>query len=474
MASIKILCGTSAGRVVELDAAPAFVGRAETNTVRLTDPGVSSRHAKLWVDDGQWWVMDLGSTNGTLVNDADIDREPLRDGDRIAFGPIVGVFQAAASDGVIARPPGEITTLRARIASLEQELERVRAESAASEKRAAESAAAASRDEIERLRALVRQRDEVRRQKELSDLTILDGAIHSSQPPALDWEARYRSQQEELESLRHENAALRTKADALERELGSLAPATASDDAPKADARADALQDMTSGVLEALNDAVSLLRRNAEVLQGYVQDCALLAACVRRIDYTRLEPEQQRMVRELVDETQPDVVVRNMEGLGEQNVEATARAKRLLLDALDALRPDEGATDLERCLAQARALLPESDVRVKVAGTLPALSCSQPEGVLFAWALLVGARRLCAESTEAPVIRADAEGQTITLQVAPLDPGARDRLHDALGGAGDARMRFLVAFVRHTCGGRVDVRDVGGRSTLFLTFRAGG
>lgn len=469
MASIKILCGTSAGRVIELDAAPAFVGRAEANTVRLVDPGVSSRHAKLWVDDGQWWVMDLGSTNGTLVNDADIDREPLRDGDRIAFGPIIGVFQGAAPAAVIAPSSGELTTLRARIASLEQELERVRAEAAASEKRAAESAAAASRDEIERLRALVRQRHEAR-QPDPSDQTIL--AAPWPEHPTLDWEARYRSQQEELDLLRHENAALRTRADALERDLGSLMPLT--DDAPELDARADALQDMTAGVLEALNDSVSLLRRNSEVLQGYVQDCALLAACVRRIDYTRLDPEQQRMVRELVDETQPDVVVRNMEGLGEQNVEATTGAKRLLLDALDALRTEEGATDLDRCLSQARALLPESDVRVKLAGTLPALPCSQPEGVLFSWALLAEARRLCSESTEPPVICADAEGQTITLQVAPLDPGARGRLHDALGGAGDASTRYLVAFVRHTCGGRVDVRDVGGRSTLLLTFRAGG
>lgn len=55
-----------------------------------TDPGVSRLHARLIAGpDGNWSVMDLGSTSGTLVNGSEIaqgEAVPLRDGDRINLG----------------------------------------------------------------------------------------------------------------------------------------------------------------------------------------------------------------------------------------------------------------------------------------------------------------------------------------------------------------------------------------------------
>jgi FHA domain len=55
-----------------------------------TDPGISRLHAVLIAEpDGTWAVIDPGSENGTLVNNADIGtgvRVPLRDGDRIHLG----------------------------------------------------------------------------------------------------------------------------------------------------------------------------------------------------------------------------------------------------------------------------------------------------------------------------------------------------------------------------------------------------
>ena len=55
-----------------------------------TDPGISRLHAVLIPEpDGTWAILDPGSENGTLVNDAEIAtdrRVPLRDGDRVHFG----------------------------------------------------------------------------------------------------------------------------------------------------------------------------------------------------------------------------------------------------------------------------------------------------------------------------------------------------------------------------------------------------
>lgn len=50
--------------------APLEIGRAESCAIRLEDTYVSQVHAKLSAKDGAWFVEDLGSTNGTYLNDA--------------------------------------------------------------------------------------------------------------------------------------------------------------------------------------------------------------------------------------------------------------------------------------------------------------------------------------------------------------------------------------------------------------------
>src|SRR3954470_6588230 len=86
MASLRILSGTLQGQDIELLPDPQTIGRGSASNVRLEDQGVSSKHAKIWCEAGRFFLMDLGSTNGTLVNDKDVDRVELNDGDEITFG----------------------------------------------------------------------------------------------------------------------------------------------------------------------------------------------------------------------------------------------------------------------------------------------------------------------------------------------------------------------------------------------------
>lgn len=69
--------------------APVTLGRAPDNTIVIADNTVSSHHARLFLQGTQWYVQDLGSTNGTFVNEQRVSQHPVRPGDRIRLGAIV-------------------------------------------------------------------------------------------------------------------------------------------------------------------------------------------------------------------------------------------------------------------------------------------------------------------------------------------------------------------------------------------------
>lgn len=65
------------------------IGRRPDNELVLDDSYVSGTHAEIVFDNGDWWVIDLGSTNGTFVNGAPIAaRTRLSDGDIVQFGRV--------------------------------------------------------------------------------------------------------------------------------------------------------------------------------------------------------------------------------------------------------------------------------------------------------------------------------------------------------------------------------------------------
>jgi len=63
-----VTAGQLAGTRITLGETPITIGRAEDSTLVITDDYASARHARLVPRDSQWFVEDLGSTNGTYLD----------------------------------------------------------------------------------------------------------------------------------------------------------------------------------------------------------------------------------------------------------------------------------------------------------------------------------------------------------------------------------------------------------------------
>src|SRR4051794_15742712 len=66
--ALVITQGQLAGTSIALREAPVTIGRANDSTLVLADDYASNRHARLVPREGQWYVEDLGSTNGTYLD----------------------------------------------------------------------------------------------------------------------------------------------------------------------------------------------------------------------------------------------------------------------------------------------------------------------------------------------------------------------------------------------------------------------
>ena len=62
------------------------MGRSPDNDVIFRDPATSGHHARLERRGDQFWVVDLGSTNGTFVNGESVQEKQLNHGDRLTVG----------------------------------------------------------------------------------------------------------------------------------------------------------------------------------------------------------------------------------------------------------------------------------------------------------------------------------------------------------------------------------------------------
>jgi pSer/pThr/pTyr-binding forkhead associated (FHA) protein len=72
---------------LQLDGEQLQIGRADACQLKLDDTYVSQFHARIYRRDGSWYVEDLGSTNGTYLNQKRITSpSELRAGDRLRVG----------------------------------------------------------------------------------------------------------------------------------------------------------------------------------------------------------------------------------------------------------------------------------------------------------------------------------------------------------------------------------------------------
>ena len=69
---VLVVEGANAGERADLDKAPILIGRGTDAAIRLDDDYVSTRHARIAASGDQWFVEDLGSTNGTYIGSARI------------------------------------------------------------------------------------------------------------------------------------------------------------------------------------------------------------------------------------------------------------------------------------------------------------------------------------------------------------------------------------------------------------------
>jgi pSer/pThr/pTyr-binding forkhead associated (FHA) protein len=87
---LLVTAGPLAGTQIELADQQITVGRADDATLVLNDDYASTRHARLFPQDGQWIVEDLGSTNGTYLDRQKVTQPtPVQVGVPIRIGKTV-------------------------------------------------------------------------------------------------------------------------------------------------------------------------------------------------------------------------------------------------------------------------------------------------------------------------------------------------------------------------------------------------
>ena len=81
-----------------------LIGRSPDASIRLVDGGASRQHATIRRDGQLFWVSDLGSANGSFINDVAVSTaRALRHGDRVQFGTSNFIFDSEEEE----RSPSE-------------------------------------------------------------------------------------------------------------------------------------------------------------------------------------------------------------------------------------------------------------------------------------------------------------------------------------------------------------------------------
>jgi hypothetical protein len=85
--------GMVVGQRIKISRAETLIGRSRVCDVQLHDPKVSRQHALLRLYQGRYFLQDMQSSRGTLVNNRRVQTHMLQDGDEIRLGDSVVIFR---------------------------------------------------------------------------------------------------------------------------------------------------------------------------------------------------------------------------------------------------------------------------------------------------------------------------------------------------------------------------------------------
>jgi pSer/pThr/pTyr-binding forkhead associated (FHA) protein len=101
--SLTVRHGSAVPVLKHFAQAEIILGRDPGCDIPLIDDTVSTRHAQLTYHHGQWWLDDLASTNGTLLNDEPVSMPTvITSGDEIMCGATL--LNVALSENVLIEP----------------------------------------------------------------------------------------------------------------------------------------------------------------------------------------------------------------------------------------------------------------------------------------------------------------------------------------------------------------------------------
>ena len=87
---LVVFYGQNLGKRYFLDKDEQIIGRSDSAHICVDQESVSRKHTRIVsMDDGSWRVVDLGSTNGTFVNDQPVADAELRNGDMVRVGQTI-------------------------------------------------------------------------------------------------------------------------------------------------------------------------------------------------------------------------------------------------------------------------------------------------------------------------------------------------------------------------------------------------
>ncbi len=88
-ATLIVMAGRDIGKTYPIEGHTVYIGRHEDCEIHIDDEEISRRHAKVTLKGFDLYIMDLGSTNGTLLNGEKLEpnvEKPLSNGDKIQLG----------------------------------------------------------------------------------------------------------------------------------------------------------------------------------------------------------------------------------------------------------------------------------------------------------------------------------------------------------------------------------------------------